>query len=124
VLAPGGKAALQAILLEHHRMVATRNTYGWIQKYIFPGGLLPSVQAIDEVLADHTTLTRTSLDRFGQHYAATLRLWRERFTSRWAEVEQLGFDAVFRRMWEFYLAYCEAGFRSGYLDVAIMRLER
>ena len=123
VLAPGGKAAIQAILLEHHRMVATRNTYGWIHKYIFPGGLLPSTEAIERVLRRHTTLQITDIRPIGPHYAHTLRLWRERFLANWEEVQALGFDEPFRRMWEFYLAYCEAGFRSGYLDDAI-RIER
>ncbi len=124
VLVPGGRAAIQAILLEHHRMLATRNTYGWIQKYIFPGGLLPSVEAIEQVVADHTTLAVTHIRRIGPHYAHTLRLWREQFLDNWGDVQALGFDDTFRRMWEFYLAYCEAGFRSGYLDDAIITLER
>ena len=124
VLAPGGRVAVQAILLEHHRMLATRDTYGWIQKYIFPGGLLPSVQAIEEVLADHTTLRLQGMRRIGPHYAHTLRLWRERFDESWPVIRALGFDQTFRRMWEFYLAYCEAGFRSGYLDDAILTLTR
>ena len=124
VLAPGGRVAIQAIVLEHQRMLATRNTYGWIQKYIFPGGLLPSVQAIEEVLREHTGLQVTATRRIGRHYAHTLRLWRERFLANWVEVEALGFDDAFRRMWEFYLAYCEAGFRSGYLDDAILTIER
>jgi cyclopropane-fatty-acyl-phospholipid synthase len=124
VLAPGGKAAIQAILLEHHRMVATRNTYGWIHKYIFPGGLLPSTEAIEQVLRDHTTMRMTVVHPIGAHYAHTLRLWRERFLANWEQVQALGFDETFRRMWEFYLAYCEAGFRSGYLDDAILTIER
>jgi cyclopropane-fatty-acyl-phospholipid synthase len=124
VLAPGGRVAVQAILLEHHRMLATRDTYGWIQKYIFPGGLLPSVQAIEEVLGRHTTLRLSDVNAFGPHYAHTLRLWRERFDENWPQVRALGFDETFRRMWEFYLAYCEAGFRTGYLDDAILTLDR
>ncbi len=124
VLVPGGRAAIQAILLEHHRMLATRETYTWIHKYIFPGGLLPSVDAIRGVLRDHTTLRLTGSRHIGPHYAHTLRLWRERFLQNWPQVQALGFDATFRRMWEFYLAYCEAGFRSGYLDDAILTFER
>jgi len=124
VLAPGGRVAVQAILLEHHRMLATRNTYGWIQKYIFPGGLLPSAEAISSVLAEHTTLRVTHQQPIGAHYAHTLRLWRERFVENWPAVQALGFDDTFRRMWEFYLAYCEAGFRSGYLDDAIFTITR
>ncbi len=124
LLAPGGKVAIQAILLEHHRMMATRETYTWIHKYIFPGGLLPSVTAIKQTLAGHTGLRLTNVAPMGPHYAHTLRLWRERFLANWSQVADLGFGDPFCRMWEFYLAYCEAGFRSGYLDVAQLRLER
>ncbi|MGZ5418596.1 MAG: class I SAM-dependent methyltransferase [Nocardioides sp.] len=124
LLAPGGKVAIQAILIDHHRMVATRDTYTWIHKYIFPGGMLPSVTAIEQTAEDHTRLRLTEVAPMGQHYAHTLRLWRERFLASWADVAALGFDTRFRRMWEFYLAYCEAGFRTGYLEVAQLRLER
>lgn len=124
VLAPGGRVAIQAILLEHHRMLATRNTYSWIHKYIFPGGLLPSVTAIEHVLGRHTSLRLSRAHHIGPHYAHTLRLWRERFLDNWTAVEALGFDQTFRRMWEYYLAYCEAGFASGYLDDAILTMER
>ncbi|OKI00249.1 cyclopropane-fatty-acyl-phospholipid synthase [Streptomyces sp. CB02923] len=116
-LAPGGRAALQAITMPHGRLLASRSTYTWIQKYIFPGGLLPSVEAVAGTVRDHTRLTLARRDAYGAHYAETLRLWRERFTERADDVAALGFDATFRRMWTFYLAYSEAGFRSGYLDV-------
>jgi cyclopropane-fatty-acyl-phospholipid synthase len=124
LLAPGGRAAIQAILIADHRMVETRGTYTWIHKYIFPGGVLPSVDAIGRVLRDRTTLHVSNITPMGRHYAHTLRLWRERFVSNWEHVAELGFDDRFFRMWEFYLAYCEAGFRTGYLDVAQLRLER
>ncbi|MFJ4788713.1 class I SAM-dependent methyltransferase [Streptomyces sp. NPDC088794] len=116
-LAPGGRAVLQAITMPHERMLASRNTFTWIQKYIFPGGLLPSVEAVAETVRDHTDLRIARRDGYGAHYAETLRLWRERFTERADEVAALGFDDVFRRMWTLYLAYSEAGFRAGYLDV-------
>jgi cyclopropane-fatty-acyl-phospholipid synthase len=116
-LAPGGRAALQAITMPHDRMVASRHTFTWIQKYIFPGGLLPSVEAVEQTVRDHTRLRTARRDSFGVHYAETLRLWRERFTERADDVAALGFDETFRRMWTFYLAYSEAGFRAGYLDV-------
>ncbi|MFS8201509.1 class I SAM-dependent methyltransferase [Streptomyces sp. CWNU-52B] len=116
-LAPGGRAALQAITMPHERMVAARSTFTWIDKYIFPGGQLPSVEAVDRTVRDHTRLSTTRREAFGAHYAETLRLWRERFTARTDDVDALGFDATFRRMWTFYLSYSEAGFRSGYLDV-------
>ena len=113
-LAPGGHAAIQAILMPHDRMQATLGTYTWIHKYIFPGGFLPSVELLDEVaaVAGLQVVDRLS---FGEHYAETLRLWDEAFLA--ADVEALGFDEVFRRMWHFYLMYSRAGFASGYLDV-------
>ncbi|MFI6874334.1 class I SAM-dependent methyltransferase [Streptomyces sp. NPDC050400] len=116
-LTPGGRAAVQAITMPHDRMLASRHTYTWIQKYVFPGGQLPSVDVIERVTGEHTRLRTARRDGFAPHYAETLRLWRERFTERADEVAALGFDATFRRMWTLYLAYSEAGFRSGYLDV-------
>ena len=124
VLAPGGAVAIQAILMEHHRLMATRGSFGWIQKYIFPGGLIPSMQAIREVTRDTTALRVDHVHAFGTDYAETLRRWRHTFQERWPEVHALGFDETFRRMWEFYLAYCEAGFATHYLDVAQIRLSR
>ncbi|MFF3324299.1 class I SAM-dependent methyltransferase [Streptomyces sp. NPDC002889] len=124
LLAPGGRIALQAITMPHDRLLASRTTHTWIQKYIFPGGLLPSTEAIEHVVAGCTGLRIEARDGFAPHYAETLRLWRERFTERAAYVEALGFDEVFRRMWTFYLAYAEAGFRSGYLDVQQLLLTK
>lgn len=117
-LTPGGKVGVQAILLAHDRMLATLDQYTWISKYIFPGGALPSLRAIEESVRDHTRLVIDRVDAFGLDYARTLRAWRERFDAHARQVDALGFDATFRRMWDFYLAYCEAGFRTGYLDVA------
>jgi len=124
VLAPGGKVAIQAITMPHGRMLATRNAYTWVHKYIFPGGFLPSVRAIEGVTQQHTTLRVRERMGMGDHYAATLRLWEERFIARSQEVGELGFDAVFQRMWIFYLAYSRAGFQSGYLDVQQIVLDR
>ncbi|WP_374115730.1 class I SAM-dependent methyltransferase [Streptomyces sp. NK15101] len=115
-LAPGGRIALQAITMGHRHMLHTAATHTFISKYVFPGGLIPSREAV----AEHSAaagLTTTADDGFGEHYAETLRLWRERFTAHRPDVAGLGFDPVFQRMWEFYLAYSEAGFRSRYLDV-------
>lgn len=117
LLVPGGKAALQAITMRDARMLATRDTHTWIHKYIFPGGMIPSPEAMARVTDEETTLRLDRKDGFGPHYAETLRLWRERFTERADDVAALGFDHTFQRMWTFYLAYSEAGFRSGYLDV-------
>jgi cyclopropane-fatty-acyl-phospholipid synthase len=124
VLAPGGKVAVQAITMPHDRMQATRDTYTWINKYIFPGGFLPSTEAIVEVNRQQTSLHVSERLSFGQHYAETLRLWDERFVASLERVHALGFDEVFDRMWHFYLEYSRAGFRSGYLDVQQLVLER
>lgn len=116
VLAPGGRIAIQAITMPHDRMLATRNTHTFITKYIFPGGALPSVRAIEETLARHTSLRIVDDLAIGQHYARTLALWDEAFMAARAEVRQLGFDETFCRMWHFYLEYSRAGFLSGYID--------
>jgi cyclopropane-fatty-acyl-phospholipid synthase len=124
VLAPGGRVALQAITMPHDRMLATRYTYTWINKYIFPGGFLPSTEALIDVAHRHTSLRVVDRLSFGAHYAETLRLWDLRFLARLDHVGRLGFDEVFARMWHFYLEYSRAGFRSGYLDVQQLLLER
>jgi cyclopropane-fatty-acyl-phospholipid synthase len=124
LLAPGGRIGLQAITMPHERMLASRRTYTWVQKYIFPGGLIPSVTAIEDALARSTSLRIAERESFGAHYAETLRIWHDRFTARAAEVAGLGFDPVFTRMWILYLCYAEAGFRSGYLDVCQLTLGR
>ncbi|MGW4695331.1 class I SAM-dependent methyltransferase [Kitasatospora cineracea] len=124
LLAPGGRVALQAITMPHARMLASSDTYTWILKYVFPGGQIPSLRAISDTAAAHTRLRVDAADAYGPHYAETLRLWRERFTGRAEQVAALGFDEVFRRMWELYLAYSEAGFRSGYLNVHQVLLSR
>ena len=117
LVTPGGRVAIQAITMPHDRMLASRNTHTWIQKYIFPGGLLPSTQAIVAITENQTRLRTVDMLSLRDHYAETLRLWRQRFTERRHALQALGFDSVFARMWELYLAYSEAGFRSGYLDV-------
>ena len=123
-LAPGGRIGLQTITMPHDRMLATRHTYTWIHKYIFPGGLLPSVTAIENSLTGASRLRITGREDFGAHYAETLRIWRERFRARGDEVARLGFDEVFNRMWNFYLCYSEAGFRAGYIGVSQLTLAR
>ena len=117
VLAPGGRVGIQAITMRHDRMLATRNTYTWINKYIFPGGFLPSVEVIDQITREHTGLRVTDRLSFGRHYAETLRQWDQRFLANRERVIELGFDETFVRMWHFYLEYSRAGFGSGYLDV-------
>ncbi|TDD61605.1 class I SAM-dependent methyltransferase [Kribbella antibiotica] len=122
-LEPGGRFGLQSITMAHDRLLTTRNSQSWIHEYIFPGGLIPSVEVI-RTMGAAAGLDVAAQQDFGADYARTLRLWRERFTASSERVDGLGFDEVFRRMWEFYLAYSEAGFRSGYLNVAQFALTR
>lgn len=117
VLAPGGRVALQAITMPHDRMLATGSTHTFITKYIFPGGALPSVQAIEEAVGQHTGLRVVDDLPMGVHYATTLRLWDEAFVAAREHITDLGFDETFFRMWHFYLEYCRAGFAAGYIDV-------
>ncbi|MET9325590.1 class I SAM-dependent methyltransferase [Tsukamurella sp. NPDC003166] len=121
LLAPRGRIALQAITMPHERMLATLHTYTWIQKYVFPGGMLPSTEAIAAAAA-RAGLAIRSRHRFGPHYAETLRLWRERFLADPHTLPAPADTPSFQRLWEFYLAYSEAGFRSGYIDVQQMVL--
>ncbi|MCB5272996.1 Tuberculostearic acid methyltransferase UfaA1 [Arthrobacter sp. SO5] len=124
VLAPGGKVAIQAITIAHDRLMATRTSYTWVHKYIFPGGVIPSVRAIEDITEKQTGLRVRERLAMGEHYAETLRLWEERFMARSEEVRALGFDEIFQRMWLFYLCYSRAGFETGYLDVQQIVLDR
>jgi cyclopropane-fatty-acyl-phospholipid synthase len=124
VLAPGGRVALQAITMPHDRMLATRGGHTWINKYVFPGGFLPSVEAIQEVTRAETTLRLVARLELGSHYAETLRRWDRRFRAQREALLALGFDDLFMRMWHFYLAYSRAGFASGYLSVSQLTLTR
>ncbi|WP_243789631.1 cyclopropane-fatty-acyl-phospholipid synthase family protein [Saccharopolyspora gloriosae] len=117
LLAPGGRIGLQAITMPHDRMLASRRSHTWIHKYIFPGGEIPSLHAIEQTVREHTGLRGTERHSFGPDYATTLRTWRDTFRRRWNDIAGQGFSERFQRMWEFYLAYSEAGFRAGYLDV-------
>nr|WP_246074409.1 cyclopropane-fatty-acyl-phospholipid synthase family protein [Marihabitans asiaticum] len=122
VLAPGGRVAIQAITMADHRMLATRDTYTWVHKYIFPGGLIPSLEALDRAMAG--TGLRVSGDlAMSDSYAQTLRLWDERFARAWPTLD-LGLDETFARMWHFYLCYSRAGFEADYLDVHQLTLTR
>ena len=124
LLARGGRIALQVITTPHEQMVANRGKYTWINKYVFPGGFIPSVRVIEETCERHTVLRVRTEGAFGAHYAKTLQEWRQRLSSRDSQILALGFDRTFLRTWELYLAYSEAGFRSGLIDVHHLVLER
>jgi cyclopropane-fatty-acyl-phospholipid synthase len=110
--------------MPHDRMLATRGGHTWINKYIFPGGFLPSVEVIDEVTRDETSLRLVGQLDFGDHYAETLRRWDRRFLAQRDAVLALGFDDLFMRVWHFYLAYSQAGFASGYINVSQLTFTR
>ena len=116
MLVPGGRLGLQAITIAHDRLLETRNGYTWVHKYVFPGGILPSLTAIDEVLAAGTSLRVQESRRLGLSYVPTLEQWRHRFNANLPKIAELGFDDTFVRMWNFYLAYSQAGFAAEYLD--------
>ena len=122
-LKPGGKAGLQIITIADRSFAAYRKRADFIQRYIFPGGMLPSPTALRQQVAQAGLTWAGSLE-FGLDYAETLKQWRDRFRAAWPEIRSEGFDERFRRMWEYYLSYCEAGFRSGNIDVTQVTLAR
>ena len=115
-LKSGGRAALQVITIDDRHFEAYKRSPDFIQTYVFPGGMLPSPDALRREVAN-AGLQWHSDAGFAHDYAKTLRIWRERFEEKWADIEPLGFDDRFRRMWRFYLAYCEGGFRAASIDV-------
>lgn len=115
-LAPGGRAALQAITIDETLFPRYRRSADFIQKYVFPGGMLPSAAALRRE-GERAGLAWLGADRFGTHYADTLAAWRRRFHAAWDRIAALGFDERFKRLWTYYLAYCEGGFRAGNIDV-------
>ncbi len=122
-LRPGGGAIVQTITVDDTHFARYRGGSDFIQQYIFPGGMLPPPTGLTQ-LVSHAGLRESERFSFGLDYARTLRLWRERFDTRLAEVGQLGLDEPFQRLWRFYLAYCEAGFRHGRTDVVQLEVWR
>jgi cyclopropane-fatty-acyl-phospholipid synthase len=123
-LAPGGRIGIQTISMPDHRFDAYVRRCDWIQKYIFPGGLLPSISALCGAMAQSTTFTLRYVEDIAPHYSETLRRWRATFRARLDEVRALGFDERFVGMWDFYLASCEALFRTreiGNLQLVLAR---
>ena len=121
-LRPGGVAVLQVITIADAHFDKYRRGADFIQRFIFPGGMLPSPRAM-RVEAERAGLTLRTADLFGMSYAATLVEWRRRFLQSWPQIAALGFDDAFRRLWEYYLCYCEAGFRAGRVDVGLYTIE-
>ena len=123
-LTPRGLMGLQAIVVPGSRWLSTRNNRDFVKTHIFPGGCLPSVESISRSLARVSDLSMLSLDEFGLHYAETLRRWRANFLEHRDELATLGYDERFARLWEFYLAYCEAGFEEREVGVVQTILAR
>jgi cyclopropane-fatty-acyl-phospholipid synthase len=118
LLKPEGLALIQAITIEDHRYRQALHSVDFIKRHIFPGSFIPSVQSMLSAKTQVSDLALVHLEDFGQSYARTLQAWRERFLSRLDEAHALGFDTRFARMWEFYLAYCEGGFRERSIGVS------
>ena len=123
VLAPGGRAGLQIITIKDELFGHYRRHTDFIQKYVFPGGMLPSESRLMQEI-QQAGLTWQSAARYGQDYAATLAQWASRFQAAWRAITELGFDERFRRLWLFYLSYCEAGFRTGRTDLIQVALTK
>jgi cyclopropane-fatty-acyl-phospholipid synthase len=122
-LRDGGIAVLQIITIAEERFAAYRARPDFIQRHIFPGGMLPTDDIIRSEAA-RAGLRLVAHECFGQSYARTLQEWRLRFLQSWPQLERMGFDRRFRRLWEYYLIYCEAGFRSGATCVAFYKLQK
>lgn len=122
-LAPGGHAVLQAITIDEAHFDHYRSTPDFIQRCIFPGGMLPTPERMARE-AQQVGLSLTTAARFGRGYALTLAEWRRRFLAEWPAIEAQGFDLAFKRLWTYYLCYCEAGFLDGRIDVGLYSVGR
>ncbi len=116
LLKPNGLAVIQVITIPDQRYADYRRSTDWIQKHVFPGAVVPSLEALSRAMTRDSQLMVESLENIGIHYARTLRDWRERFQQKLSEAESLGYDSRFQRMWNYYLCYCEAGFATRILN--------
>ncbi|MCW8858283.1 MAG: DUF1365 family protein [Deltaproteobacteria bacterium] len=123
-LRPGGKAVVQVITIPDRKYNAYRFSSDWIRKHIFPGGHLPSVGALAKAMAADSTLHIDRLDNYAQDYAQTLDLWRQRLLEKKQQILELGYDENFLRKWDYYFAYCQAGFNARVIDLAQLVLEK
>ena len=123
VLKPGGRAALQIITIRDELFQHYRSRADFIQRYVFPGGMLASLERLKEETAKAGLAWRKA-EAFGQSYAETLAEWARRFAGKWDDIRALGFDERFKRLWLFYLGYCEAGFRTGRTNVVQLELTK
>jgi cyclopropane-fatty-acyl-phospholipid synthase len=122
-LKPGGLAAIQAITIDEADFEDYKAGPDFIQRFIFPGGMLLTTRAMREQ-GERVGLVLEQTETFRLSYAKTLRLWHDRFLERWDEIAKLGYDEEFKRKWVYYLCYCEAGFLEGSIDVGIYQYRR
>ncbi len=122
-LKPGGAAAIQGITIREDNFAGYRSGVDFIQRYVFPGGMLLTKEIINEQ-AQKAGLLLEKFECFGLSYAETLRQWRVRFEAAWPKIQPLGFDDRFKRLWTLYLCYCEAGFAEGLIDVGIYKIRK
>ena len=123
-LLPGGRAVIQVITIPDRKYLTYRFSSDWIRKHIFPGGHLPSVGAVAKAMAANSTLNMVSFEHFGDHYAKTLDCWRNTLLAHRQEILAMGYDEPFLRKWEYYFAYCRAGFAAKVIDLAQMVLDK
>jgi len=121
-LSDDGRAAIQAITIDDNMFDRYKNKTDFIQKYIFPGGFLPSKNIINKYVSENG-LAIKSYDSYADHYSDTLAIWRNEFNKKWDLIKKQGFDLTFKKMWEFYLSYCEAGFKSKNIDLIQFSLQ-
>ena len=121
-LSDNGRAAIQAITIDDNIFDRYKTKTDFIQKYIFPGGFLPSKNIINKYVSENG-LAIKSYDSYADHYSDTLAIWRNEFNKKWDLIKKQGFDLTFKRMWEFYLSYCEAGFKSKNIDLIQFSLQ-
>ena len=124
LLKPHGLMLLQAITIREQRYEQAKSSVDFIQRYIFPGGALPSVQKMLEIVGKDTDMNLMHMEDFGLHYAKTLRLWHENFRRAHGRLTELGYDEYFLRLWEFYLCYCEGGFLERSIGTAQLLLAK
>ena len=124
LLKPHGLMLLQAITIRDQRYEQAKSSVDFIQRYIFPGGALPSVQKMLEIVGKDTDMNLMHMEDFGLHYAKTLRLWHENFRHAHGRLTELGYDEYFLRLWEFYLCYCEGGFLERSIGTAQLLLAK
>src|SRR6056300_725553 len=121
-LSDSGKAAIQAITIDDSLYGRYKNKQDFIQKYIFPGGFLPSKNSLEKYASDNG-LFFNGYNSYAEDYSNTLAIWRDKFNEKWEQIKEQGFDSTFKRMWEFYLSYCEAGFKSRNIDLIQFSLQ-